>query len=143
MEIKGKFFILLLAGSIMCGLSANAQKRAVVKPQYIFGFAISMTDSVAYITEVQRVDSAWVETAHGYLVDRALYSLQLQYYLEQSENAKNTVCSVFFNRNPRKMQRLWARMKRRYAKAKNLRFIEVPKSSFAFTAEEYKEIKYE
>ncbi|MBQ7495241.1 MAG: hypothetical protein IJT75_05745 [Bacteroidaceae bacterium] len=139
--MKHRIFVILL--SLICTLAAEAAKEPRMKPVYIFGFAASFTDSVACQTVVQRVDSAWVDS-HGFLVDRALYSLQLQMYMEQEEHLANAVTTVFFSRSERKMQRLWAKMQRKYEAAQNLIFHVTPAEQFRFTAEEYRPaINYE
>ena len=108
-----------------------------MKPVYMFGFAASFTDSIACQTVVQRVDSAWLDS-HGFLVDRALYSLQLQMYMEQEEHLSGTIATVYFSSSERKMQRLWAKMQRKYDAAQNLIFHITPAEKFKFTAEEYR-----
>jgi len=121
-------------------LTASAAKKPEMTRVYIFGFAASFVDSVAYQTDVQQLDSAWIEPAHKFLVDRSLYSLQLQYYLERDEGKKNTVCTVFFDTNPRKLQKRWNKVKNRYEKAEGLRLTPLTADRFRFKAEEWKEI---
>ena len=53
---------------------------------------------------------------------------------------KNTICSVFFDKNPRKLQRLWRKMHKRYAAGTDLRYHDVPEHDFRFRAEEYRPI---
>lgn len=114
-------------------------KTPVMKRVYMFGFAASFTDSVACQTAVQQVDSAWLDQ-HHFLVDRALYSLQLQFHMEHEENVNNPICTIFFDRNPKRLQRVWKKMSRRYQKAEGLRFRTIPAERFRFMAEEWKEI---
>ena len=106
---------------------------------YMFGFAASFTDSVAYQTDVQQIDSAWLDE-HKFLVDRSLYSLQLQYHLEGKEHKQNTTCTVFFNTNRRRLERTWRKVHKRYEQSEGLHLTALPKTSFAFKAEEYRPI---
>lgn len=133
--MKHRTIVILL--SLVCALAAGAAKEPKMKPIYIFGFAASFTDSVACQTEIQRLDSAWIDS-HGFLVDRSLYSLQLQMHMEQEEELSNTVSSVFFSTSERKMQRLWAKLRRKYEAAQNLNYHVTPADKFRFTAEEYR-----
>lgn len=108
-----------------------------MKRVYMFGFSASLTDSTAYLTDVQVVDSAWINPAHGFLEDRALYSLQLQYHVESVEHHKNTVCTIFFDKNQKKAMRRWAKVRKRYAKDTAVRLQILPKERFHFIAEKY------
>ena len=131
---------LILCAAFSC--EAYAQHR-LVRPKmtkvYMFGFGASFIDSVSCQTQLQMIDSAWVD-AHGMLADRSLYSLQLQSYLEQTKGVKSPVCTIFFGKNERKMQKLWAKVKRRYEGVQNLIHEVVPIDSFRLAAEEYREI---
>lgn len=133
--MKLKIIVILL--SLMCTLAAGAAKEPKMKPIYIFGFAASFTDSVACQTSIQRLDSAWLDS-HDFLVDRSLYSLQLQVHMEQEEQVANAISSVFFSTSERKMQRLWSKMQRKYEAAQNLIFHVTPADKFQFKAEEYR-----
>ena len=129
----------LLVALLCIVLSASAAKKPEMTRIYMFGFAASFVDSVAYQTDIQQIDSAWLEPAHKFLVDRSLYSLQLQYYLESEEGRKNTICTVFFDKNPRKLLKRWSKVQRRYEKADGLKLMPLPAERFKFRAEEWKE----
>lgn len=133
--MRNKILVALLCLSFTWTVQAAREPK--MKPVYIFGFAASFTDSIACQTVVQRVDSAWLDR-HGFLVDRALYSLQLQMYMEQEEHLSGAITTVFFSSSERKMQRLWAKMQRKYEAAQNLIFHITPEDKFHFTAEEYR-----
>ena len=82
-----------LLGLVGMSLSAKVERTTV----YIFGFSASFTDSVAYITDVQQLDSAYIETKYDFLMDRVVYSDQLQTYLEAVKQMPNSTCTVFFH----------------------------------------------
>lgn len=134
--------------AVLCclvSLSASAatpegkeKNEPVARRMAMMGFALSFSDSVACLTDVQVLDSIWLD-ARKFLVDRSLYSLQLQMHLEK-KGYKNTICSVFFDKNPRKLQRLWRKMHKRYAGGTDLRYHDVPEHDFRFRAEEYRPI---
>lgn len=130
-----------LVALLLMALPLSAAKKEP-HPQriYMFGFAMSLTDSVAYQTDIQTIDSAWIEPAHKFLVDRALYSLQLQYHVETDEHHKNTVCTVYFNTSPRKLQRKWAKVRKRHEKDPIIRYHILPSDRFSFKAEEYRPV---
>lgn len=135
--IQKRFILLLLA--FVCSFAVMAgDKKPVPHRIYIFGFATSFTDSVVCQTVVQQLDSAWLDE-HKFLMDRALYSLQLQYFMEHEEHVKNPVCTVFFGRNAKRVQRLWNKMQRRYKKEGELKFSVLPKDRFFFIEEKWKD----
>ena len=131
------YLILLL---LLVPLALWAEKAPRRQRVYMFGFAASFTDSIAYQTDVQRLDSAWVEGKSDYLVDRSLYSLQLQYFVEGQLKNTNSICAVFYHKNPRKLQKMWTKVKKRYEKAEGLKLLPLAKSDFIFRAEAYKPI---
>ena len=133
------YCIIFLLTMLTFSLSASAAKEPKMQSIYIFGFAASFTDSIACQTAVQRVDSAWLDR-HGFLVDRSLYSLQLQLYMEQEEKLPNDVCTVFFSTKKRSAEKLWAKIQRKYEAAQNLIYHVTPLDKFSFKAEEYKPI---
>jgi len=139
---RRKTIVLLVAAVLCCCLSANAEKRPKMRRVYMFGFAASFTDSVACQTTIQPVDSAWLDD-HGFLIDRSLYSLQLQYYMEHEEGVKNATPTVFFHKKQRKLNRLWEKVNKRYMAAQELILHEVPEEKFRFKCEEYRPVTIE
>lgn len=131
----------IFVAALCLSMAASAEKKPEMTRVYMFGFAASFVDSVAYQTDVQQIDSAWIEPAHKFLVDRSLYSLQLQYFLESEEGCKNTICSVFFDKNPRRLQRRWNKVNKRYEKAEGMRLMPLPEQRFRFKAEEWKVVE--
>ena len=133
---KLKFTIIsLLLGMVLVSAQA-AQKEPVMQRVYMFGFGASLTDSIACQTAVQAVDSAWLDT-HKLLVDRSLYSIQLQFYIEQNEGVKHPLCTIYFDRNERKVQKMWNKMKKRYDADPNIKLRQIDPSKFQFMAEQY------
>ena len=130
---------LLLVLMLAVGTASAAQKEPRVQKVYMFGFGASLTDSLARQTQVQVVDSAWID-AHKLLVDRMLYSIQLQFYLEQNEGMKNPLCTIYFDTNERKVNKLWHKIKKRYESEPTLKYAEVPATQFRFTAEQYRPV---
>ena len=132
-------YALLIAVCCLGVADVHAGRRPEMTRVYVFGFAASFTDSVACQTSIQQVDSAWLDE-HQFLVDRSLYSLQLQYHMESAENCKNSICTVFFDKSEKKLERTWRRVHRRYEKADGLSFRTLPSDRFHFLAEEYRPI---
>ena len=76
-------------------LCAKVERTTV----YMFGFSASFTDSVAYITDVQQVDSAYIDTKTDFLLDRVVYSDQLQVFMESLNVMKDCTCAVLFSKH--------------------------------------------
>ena len=63
--------LLALALLLMPSLMFALQKQERL---YVYGVATSFNDSTVYITEIQQLDSAWVDTKTGFLYSRNNYS---------------------------------------------------------------------
>lgn len=128
--------------AFLCGSLAPvaAARKPEMRQVYMFGFAASFKDSTACQTVMQVVDSAWIDPQHKFLMDRSLYSLQLQNHMEYQENCKNSICSVFFSTNPRKLRRTWNKIRKRYEKSSGLHYVVLTDDRFHFRAEQYSEI---
>lgn len=94
MKNRSKIFCLILIA-----LLALCTTDAVAKPKqakvYVFGVSINFTDSVTYITDVQTLDPAYIDTKTGFLYDRSIYSQQLQIWIEYNMKQPNTTCTIF------------------------------------------------
>ncbi|MCD7722066.1 MAG: hypothetical protein LUI09_07535 [Prevotellaceae bacterium] len=113
--------------------------RAIVPPQarvYIFGFAASFKDSVAYITEIQTIDSAYV-LKHGFLADRSLYSTQLEHFLEVDMELSDMTCVVFFSKSKSKIEKQFLRVRKKYTADHAVVLSPLPRETFAFEREEW------
>ena len=129
------YFLLFLTLSF----SVSAKKKSGgIQKVYIFGFASSFTDSLAFMTDVQELDSAYVLN-NGFLADRALYSLQFYGHVNEKRGVENPTAAVFFDVKPQKLAKKYEKVKRMYQKDPNVRLVIVGKEEFGFTAEEYAE----
>lgn len=130
--LKSLIFLLLLC--VAC--SAQAQKKAEMQKVYVFGFSSSFTDSLAYITDVQVLDSAYIEP-NGFLADRVLYSLQLSGYLYEQRGLQNPTTAFFFADKRSKVEKKYLKVKRLQQKNSNVKLIPLGVDEFRFRPEEY------
>ncbi len=121
----------------VCCLSASLPAKVERTTVYIFGFSASFTDSVAYITDVQRLDSAYVETKGDFLVDRVVYSDQLQTYLEVVKGMQNSTCAVFFAMKKNKLQGEYDKIMKQYAADGNVVLKTLEPGAFNFQSPVY------
>jgi hypothetical protein len=126
------FLCLLTVGSVQA-------KRVKTPKMYLFGLAASFNDTIVHFTEVQEVDSVWLETKNNFLLGRELYSHQLRNYLGTQAMPGRT-CVVFFNKSRAKLEKLYLKTKKLYGPAKNgatrfdIRYIENGQFHFKPTA---------
>ena len=90
MELKRR---LLCAIMVLASLSTFAENKA--RTVYMYGFAASFNDSTVYFTEIQQLDSAYVDSKTKFLYSRENYSYQLRDYLG-AQGFKNATCITSF-----------------------------------------------
>ena len=126
---KSLFYVLFF---LACLMSQNVEAKIKQQSVYMFGFATSFVDSLAFITDVQYIDSAYVDTKTKFLIGRNLYSVQLQDFLEKNENCQHPVTSIFFGKKKEKVEKKMLSVRRRYEGDFRLKTIACP-----FHAEKY------
>lgn len=96
--------------------TAKLEAKGKMVPRiYMFGFSASFTDSVVYFTNVQEVDSAWIDTKSKFLLGRENYSYQLKNYLTNTLGMHNRTCLVVFGKTRKEAEDKYVKMKRMYA----------------------------
>lgn len=128
---RSVFYILFF---FACLFFQNAEAKVKQKPVYIFGFAISFADSVGYITDVQYLDSSYVDVKTKFLIGRNMYSYQLQQYLQKYEDCKHPVTSIFFGDKKEKMEKKRLSVRQKYEKYRDYT---VKTVNYVFTPEAY------
>lgn len=128
---------LLLASCIQPTLAKKQHVKQ--KAAYMIGVAISKVDSVVFITDMHLVDSVSIEGKTGFLMDRQLYSFQLQNFITERYKGGPYVTAIFFGTKRKKMERRYLALHKRYVQSKELRMLLVDQSQFRFHPEEYVE----
>ena len=131
------FYVLFL---LACLLGQSAEAKVKQKPVYLFGFATSFVDSLAYVTDVQYMDSSYVETKTKFLVGRNIYSIQLQQFLMKNEGCKHPVTSIFFGKKKEKVEKLRQSVIRRYEGDYTLKTVTCPFQTENYVDQEVKDI---
>ena len=104
-------FILTLL--ICLGLQSQAKNR--MARTYAFGFAASFNDSTVYFTDIQVLDSAWINEKNNFLLSRDNYSYQLRDYLA-SHGMPNRTCVICFSPKEKKAYKKYAKLSSKYTK---------------------------
>lgn len=102
---------LALAAMLLPSLMFAAQKNV---PLYVCGLATSFNDSTVYFTEIQKIDSAYVDSKTGFLYGRDSYSYQLREQM-QKHGLSHATCITFFAKDKKDIDKKYAAFKKRYA----------------------------
>ena len=103
-----------LAALVLCsGLAIQVSAKNKVEPRYLFGFSASFADSTVYFTDIQKVDSSWIDSKTKFLLGRDEYAGQLKRYFA-SQNNPNRTCVVFFDKDIKKAERKLRKLKEIY-----------------------------
>ena len=111
--------LLMTMGTLSTAVEAKPKQ---VPKVYIFGFSASFKNPVVYLTDIQELDSAWIDSKTKFLLGRDTYSTQLKDYLTQSVNDSHRTCVVMFSTEKAKAEKKYMKLKRTYtvkAKAKD------------------------
>ncbi len=106
-------FAALLFTMVLAAGELSAKGKAVPSI-YIFGFSASFTDSTIYMTNVQKVDSAWIDNKSKFLLGRENYSYQLRNYLSDKLHLKNRTCLVMYARSRKEAEKKYLKLKKLY-----------------------------
>lgn len=121
--------LLALALLLMPSLMFALQKQERL---YVYGVATSFNDSTVYITEIQQLDSAWVDTKTGFLYSRNNYSFQLRDHLKANGFATPT-CVTYFAKTRKEIEKKYVAIKKRYATSGHYNVKYVTKHDFTYS----------
>ncbi len=126
-----KFLVLTLICLAFC-VKANAVY--VPTQLYMFAFGRSFNDSIVYISDLQTVDSTWLDNRHGFLYSRSTYSYQFKNYMSELGVENPTTC-VIFSAKLKKAEKAYLKLKKKYTKTPGeweVNFVSI--NDFAFEA---------
>ena len=107
---------ILMTGA--CLTTANARKQPVPH-MYMFGLAASFTDTIVHFTDIQELDSVWIESKNDFLQERDSYSSQLREYLNQKQQMPHRTCIVFYSQKRAKLEKKFQKIMRLYTQSKD------------------------
>lgn len=126
--------LLLLATALLLSatLTLSAKKtQQAAQTVYLYAISASFTDTIVYITDIQTVDSAYMERKH--------ILGGLQKYVQQVDrhfNAKgmtHRINTVFFQTDRRKAEKQFVKLRKKYTRSNILLRI-LPQGDFTFQA---------
>lgn len=111
-------YTLAAALTVAAALSVTAKSnKEHAQRVYMFGFAASFNDTIVHFTDIQPVDSAWLNSKNDFLLGRENYSNQLRDYLTQQQMSHRT-CVVFYDKKLSRLQKKFLKMKKLYTTSK-------------------------
>lgn len=119
------------AAMLFVSIIANA--KYTPKTIYVFGFAASFNDSTVYISDIQQLDSAYIDSKTNFLYSRENYSYQLRDYLA-AHGMKNATCITSFALKRKDAEKKYLKMRKRYLKGGNFQIKTLESSEFKFDA---------
>lgn len=136
--MKLQKYLLGAALLLAVALLSTANAKGVLTPKmYMFGFAASFNDTIVHFTDIQAVDSVWVDDKSHFLMGREHYSNMLRDYLKDQQ-MPNRTCIVVYDKDLNKLQKKYLKMKKLYVGTKKVKTNNdirmIPVSDFRFTS---------
>jgi hypothetical protein len=97
----------------------STAKPVVTPKMYMFGFVASFNDTIVHFTDVQEVDSVWIESKSDFLLGRELYAQQLRDFMRSNKQLGHRTCIVMYDRNRSKLEKKFIKMRKLYTKSKD------------------------
>lgn len=120
----------ILIAMLILMVSSVEAKPLKTNKVYMFGFSASFKDSVVYVTEIQNVQEAWIDTKTKFLLGRDQYSAQFKNYLTDKLNQPGRVSMVLFELNKKKAEKLYLKLMKKYQKGYDVRYVNNKDFSF-------------
>lgn len=109
---KSITIFLLLVACVSCSFAQKARIRTDIN---IFGVAVSVTDSVVIMTDLQQIGKVEMEKKTKFISDRDEYSRQLYDYVKKN-GEKNMIALVSYDLKKPKLEKKYLKIKQRYTK---------------------------
>lgn len=97
--------------------TTTAAKGVVAEKVYMFGFAASFNDTIVHFTEIQPLDSVYLDSKTDFLLGREQYSNALRSYLADKGMPHRT-CVVIYDKKLSRLQKRYLKMQKLYASNK-------------------------
>lgn len=116
----------LLSGST----SVSAAEKET--PVFLFGLSRSLNDSTVYMTEIQLMSTATINTSNKFLLNRDKYSEQLTEYLEkQGVDYPTTITEYSTSRN--KAEKKFLKMRNKFMREGSFELKIITTDTFQYT----------
>ena len=119
--------ILLTITSVLTIVAKNKQYPKV----YMYGIAASFNDSTIYFTDIQAVDTVWLDSKTKFLINRNDYSYQLKNYFENIGRPHRT-CVVTYALKRKDIEKKFQKTRNKYVKKGKTELKYINKQEFQF-----------
>ena len=92
----------------------TSARNYMVPKAYMFGFIASFNDSIVFFTDVQEVDSVWLQSKKNLLAGRANYAAQLREFFSTNFNLNNRTCVVISSQKRKDVEKKYQKMIKQY-----------------------------
>ncbi len=138
MKTSSKPFCLILM--LLCMfMTTDAMAKPKLTKVYVFGVSTNYTDSLTFMTDIQALFPAYVESKTGFLYDRSIYSQQLQIWIEQAKGHPGTTCAIFFSKSRSKLEKKFLKVQEKIRKDPSTKLRALDAGEFKFTPQEWTE----
>lgn len=125
-----KFLFIAILSILAVSLSAKKKSNNNAVQVYMYGLSTSFNDTIAYMTDLQRVDSAYLEKGK-FLGGMKEYVSQMGNYFNKDGRRTNI---VFFKTDVKKAEKAYVKLRKRYSTSKNVELRFVPNEDMKFKA---------
>lgn len=119
--------ILLTITSFLTIVAKNKQYPKV----YMYGIAASFNDSTIYFTDIQAVDTVWLDSKTKFLINRNDYSYQLKNYFENIGLPHRT-CVVTYALKRKDIEKKFQKTRNKYVKKGKTELKYINKQEFQY-----------
>ena len=119
--------ILLTITAVLTIVAKNKQYPKV----YMYGIAASFNDSTIYFTDIQAVDTVWLDSKTKFLINRNDYSYQLKNYFENIGLPHRT-CVVTYALKRKDIEKKFQKTRNKYVKKGKTELKYINKQEFQF-----------
>jgi len=130
MRLYKCIFAITALAAVLAAAPATAKNKCVPRV-YAFGFAASFNDSTVYFTDIQEIDSVWINDKTKFVLERENYSGQLKTYLNGNGKEHRTCVFVYAFRK-KDIDRKYLKMRNKYVKAGNFSIEDITGGDFSF-----------
>ena len=110
-----KIFKLFTLALVLTAFAVKAQAKLIQPAHvYMFGFSASFKDSVVYITEIEDVKGAWIDSKSKFLQNRDSYSYQLKQHMTDQYQEPERVCVVFYATSKKEIEKKLKKLRKKY-----------------------------
>lgn len=125
LKLKVTFAALMLLAAM--NVSASNKKATI----YIFGFSASFNDSTVYLTDVQQIDNATIESKNKFLLNRTEYADQFRDYFN-SIGLEHRTCIILYGLKLKDAEKKLVKLRKRYSKGAHYKIKYLTENDFKF-----------